>query len=56
MLVEHRLQVALPAVVQHEPPVGRLVAHGRGPGGKLAKRGASRSAGAPRSWESPVTR
>ena len=37
LFVEHRLQVALPAVVQHEPPVGRLVARGRGPGGELAQ-------------------
>ena len=37
LLVEHRLQVALPAVVQHEPPVGRLVADGRGPGRELAQ-------------------
>ena len=37
LLVEHGLQVALPAVVQHEPPVGRLVADGRRPGGELAQ-------------------
>ena len=37
LLVEHRLQVALLAVVQHEPPVRRLVAHGRGPGGELTQ-------------------